>query len=222
MAKAIGKNILLKIQTKNKEIYNLTEDAQIEISKGFNFNRREDYPSYGVVIDAQKIPAGAEVLVHHNSTEEAYRVPDYNFLTEQEKLDGWKVFTIDRDMVFVYRTDGKDWLPCEDFLITKRLFTPYKGKIAGVGNQRVKNRLFVVRGNDVWDEKETDLTGKVMVVTENSDYEIIFHNHEHREERLIRTRHRELQAIDEGLTKKLKKGLVYLGLNETDCKPINS
>lgn len=220
--KAIGRNVLIKIQVSNKEKYNLAEGVDINIVRGFEFNRRIDYPSYGVIIDAKNIPAGAECLVHHNSTESNYIVPHGNdYLTPEEIADGFKVFSIDVDMCFIYRVDEGEWQPCEEYLITSRLFKKYEGKMVGIEPEVVKNRMLVLNGVDKFDGEETDLSGLVVCTLVNCDYEIIYHNKKHKEERIIRTRHREIEAIDYGLTEAVKKGKYLVGLSPTDCKALN-
>ena len=220
--RAIGKNVIIKIQVTNKEIYNLAEGVDITISRGYEFNRRLDYPSYGIIMDAKNIPTGAECLVHHNSTEACYIVPYGNEqLTEQEISDGFKVFSIDVDMCFVYRTDGGEWQPCEEYLITKRIFKKYSGKMVGIEPEVVKNRMFVVKGSDSYDGEVTDLSGLVLCTLVNCDYEIVYHNKQHKEERIIRTRHREIEAIDYGMTEQVKKGKLMVGLNPSNCETLN-
>lgn len=218
--RAIGNNVLIKIQMSNKEKYGLTEDIQIEIQRGYEFNRRLDYPSFGIIINAKNIPSGAYCLVHHNSTEATYEVPNGNImLTESEIADGYKVFSIDKDMCFCYSFDNKNWLPCDDYLLTLRIFEEYKGVIHGVGNQQLMRRLYVVSGVDTYDGEETDLRGKVCVVTDNSDYEIIWHNDKMKQQSIIRTRHRELLGIDEGMTDLVNKDKLLIGINADTAKP---
>jgi hypothetical protein len=78
----------------------------------------------------------------------------------------------------------------------------------------------VVKGTDEYDGKKSILDGKVVMVTKNSDYEIIFHNDENREERMMKTWLREIMAIDENLTKQVKNGKILVGLGENYAKKL--
>jgi hypothetical protein len=62
--------------------------------------------------------------------------------------------------------------------------------------------------------------GQALVTLVNCDYEIVFHNTENREERLIRTRHREVLATDEGLLEKIKSGELLVGRSPKDAKKL--
>ena len=219
--KAIKGKVLIKIDTLQKTKYAFQTGEQIVIERGYNFNLREDRASMAYVIDSDQLPEGAPILVHHLSVEETYAVPYIHlFLTEEEIAEGYKIFSIPYDMVSAYFEDGV-WKPCKDFLITQRIYEPYQGEIVGIPHQRIKRRLYVIRGEDNWDGQTRDLSGKVIVVLDNSDVEIIFHNEQHREERVMRTRHREILGIDEGMTKKVQKNLYLVGLSEDNCEPLN-
>lgn len=218
--KAINGKILVKIDILQKEKYALTKDTTIYIARGFNFNLREDRATMGYVVDGNGMKEGVPVLVHYLSTEPSYAVDNEDILTENEKRDGFKIRNVPQDMVFCW-FDGKNWQPCKDFLITKRIFKEYKGRLVGIDHQIVKRRLYVVSGVDEWDGEVTDLSGKVCVVTENSDVELIFHDENHKEGRVIRTMHREIEAIDNKLTNEVKNGKYLIGLSANNCSTLN-
>lgn len=205
--------IVIKIDTKQKEKYALTNDVTIHIDRGYNFNRREDYPSRAEVINCENIPEGTTCLVHHNATEPTYHVEAEQILTIEEKEQGYKILSIPEDMLFCY-FENDEWQPYKNFLITQRIFKPYKGGLIGIEHEQVKNRLYVVKGM----VEEKDLSGKVCLVTDNSDYEIIFHNKDNRPESLIRTREREILGVDHITLDKIKKGELLVGLNQSSAK----
>lgn len=217
--KAKSGSILIKIDSKQKERYSFGNGTTIHIEKGFDFNLRQDKASMAEIIDGENVPSGVECLVHHNAQEPTYEVFNENILTQQEKLDGYKILSIPDDMCFCYFENG-EWVPCKNFLITKRIFKPYKGALVGIEPELIKNRMYVVKGFDEWDGEKTDLSGKVLVTLVNADYQIIFHTKENREESVIRTRSREILAIDEGVTKKVKEGELLVGLNHSESKPL--
>ena len=123
--KSINGKILIKMNIKQKEKFALTRDINIEIQKGFNFNLREDRASFGYILDGNKMTKGAACLVHHLSIEPTYEVPYIHyFLDDADIKAGFKVYNIPVDMCFCYREGYADWQPCENFLITQRIFTP--------------------------------------------------------------------------------------------------
>ena len=216
--RALKGNIIIKMDVTQKEKYRLTDDVTIQIVKGFDFNLRQDRASYGYAVNGGNVPSGAGVLCHHLSIEPSYAIENETILTEQEKKEGFKVFSIPVDMCFAYMEDG-EWIPCKDFLITERVYLPYKGKMQGIDHQLVKNRMFVIKGMDEWGE--VDLSGKCVVSLDNCDYQIVFHMEDHKEYNLIRSRSREIIAIDEKLTKEVKRGRYLTGLSPTQCKALN-
>ena len=216
--KAIKTNIIIRMNVRQKEWYQLAEGVVIEWQRTYNFNLREDRASYGYAVDGGNVPSGAPILCHHLSTEPSYLIENDTILSEVERKEGFRIFSIPIDMCFAYLKDD-EWIPCKDFLITERLYVPYKGKLEGIGNQLVKNRMFVISGYDEWGE--VDLSGKCVVSLDNTDYEIIFHREDNKEYRLIRSRSREIIAVDEQLTKDLKKGKYLKGLSPTNCKALN-
>lgn len=219
--RAIRGKVLVKIDTKQKEKLAFNGGTLI-IERGYNFNRREDYPSMGGVIDGEGLPAGAEILLHHNVSEAAYNVEGETLLTDEERAEGYRVFSVPADMCFCYKVEGGEWTPCKHFLLTKRIFKPYEGLMTGIEPAQVKNRMYVTKGIDTWDDEVTDISGRVMVVTENSDYQIIWHDKEHKEQTIIRTRHRELLAFDEGMQNDIEKGKYLVGVTLKDAKKINT
>lgn len=216
--KAIRGQIIIRMNVRQKEWYCLAEGVVIEWQRTYNFNLREDRASYGYAVDGGNVPRGASVLCHHLSTEPSYLIENDTILTEKERKEGFRIFSIPVDMCFTY-DNGDGWIPCKDFLITQRVYAPYKGRLEGIGNQLVKNRMFVISGMDEWGE--IDLSGKCVVSLENCDYQIIFHKEDNKEYNLIRSRSREIIAVDEQLTKDLKKGRYLVGLSPTDCKTLN-
>lgn len=216
--KHVGNNVIIKMDVLQKTKYSLAKDVVIEIIRNFNFNQREDRASFGYIVDGEGLTKGAEVLCHYLALEPNYLIESETILTDKEKREGFRVMSIPVDMCFAVN-EGKGWVPCKDFLITQRIFLPYNGKMVGVEHQLVKNRMFVIAGFD--EEGEIDLSGKCVVTLENADYEVIWHNKENKEERLIRTRGREITAIDEGLTKKLQNGKYLVGLNANTCSALN-
>lgn len=218
--RALRGNLIFKIDTKQKEKYALTKDVTIHIERGYNFNLREDRAAFGYVIDGEGLPSGAMLLCNYLALEPTYEITNETILTDAEKSEGFKVFSIPLDMAFCYN-NGDGWKPCKSYLITKRIFKPYTGNLQGIEPELVKNRMYVEKGIVEWEGESEDLSGKVVVSLENCDYEIIFHTPDHREHRLIRSMDREIIAIDEGITDKLIKNKYLVGHSKQDCKYLN-
>jgi hypothetical protein len=228
VAKAIKGTVLIKINVKQKEKYALTDSIDIDIEKGYNFNLREDRASFGYILDGENLPKGAACLVHHLSIEPAYEVPCSNLLISEEEIKkGVKVYKIQTDMCFCFRIDKQDWQPCKDFLITKRIFKPaieIKGGLVLPDSlnvpERVKGVMYIVNGFDTEGGEKVDLSGLVVFTTENCDYQIIWHEEDNKEYSLIRTRNREIMAIDNDMTMLVKENKLLLGLDERNCKTL--
>ena len=218
MKPAIKTNILLKMNTRQKERYALTDNIEIHIERSYNFNLREDRSSMGYIVNGRGLTKGHQALCHHLTIESGNEVTAETILTDDEKKIGFKVFSVDKDMVFATSLDGIEWHPCKDFLITFRIFKPYKGKLKGIEPTVLKDRMYIIKGVDEFEDEITDLSDKVACTTANSDYQIIWHNEKNREQSLIRTRSREILAIDNGMLEDLKKGKLLIGLTVTDCK----
>ena len=219
--KALTGFVLIKMDTQNKAKYSLGNGNTLLIQRGYEFNRRLDYPSMAIIIDGEGLPKGEQVLVHHNASEPHYHVlEDTDMLTEEERREGYKIFSVPKDMCFCYSYKGV-WMPCEHFLITLRIFKPYEGRLAGITPQQVKNRMYVINGYSEGNKDERiDLSGKVVCSFDNCDYEIIWMNTNNKEERLIRTRDREVSGIDNDMLKDLKKGIYTIGLSPPTAKKL--
>lgn len=225
--KSINGKILIKMNIKQKEKFALTEDINIAIEKGYNFNLREDRASFGYILDGNKMTKGSACLVHHLSIEPTYEVPFLQyFLSDEDIKKGFKVYNIPVDMCFCYREGHSEWQPCENFLITQRIFkktAEVKGGLILPDNinlpERVKGKMYVVKGFDT--ESGVDLSGLVCITTENCDYQIIWHEEDNKEYSLIRTRNREIMAIDYDTTNLVNENKLYLGLTDRDCKTLS-
>lgn len=219
--KAIRGRILVRMDTLQKTRYTMGNGATLQIERGYNFNRREDYPSLATLIDGDGIPLGAEVLLHHNVSEKTYAVEGEQVLTDEEKRAGIMILSVPEDMCFCYREAGGEWQPYKNFLLTERIFKKYDGWLVGIELEQVKNRMYVVNGFVEYDGEKCDLSGLVVVSTENCDYEIIFFKNG-TEGRLIRTREREILGIDHGLLQEINEGKYLVGVNKSCCRKIKS
>ena len=220
--KHLKDKVIVKIGTKQKETLDWVGGTTLKIEKGHDFNLRQDLASMGFMISSDYIPQGSRVLLHHLSSQISYEVADEDILTDEERKEGYKIFSIPEDNVFCFRLEGEtEWQPAKNYLITLRMYQPYLGALVGIDPIRINGRLWVLKGGDLFEEEFTDLSGTCCIVTDHSDYEIIFHDTDNKEYRILRTRNREISAIDHYLTEKVNKGEILLGLNENDCVTLN-
>lgn len=201
MMKPTEGKVVIKIDLKQKEKYRFSNGQAIYISRGHNYNLREDNPNVAEVIDAAKIPAKSLCLIHHNATQDSYKI-------FEEKED---VFSIPEDMVFLYFENG-EWKPNENFVISNRIFKPYNGFLIGIDHELVKNRMYIEKGL---------YEGNVVITSPYCDYEIVFFI-DGVEQHIIRTRVRELFGLDKELSDAVKKGEYLVGINSKEAKIINN
>lgn len=200
--KAPPGHYLIVVEMKNKQSVTFDSGAKIQIERGFNFNLREDNPSIGVLLDGDA-PFGSAVLIHHNAAQPSYKI--YNEINAQ---NGFELFSIPKDMVFMYY--DKEWIPFPGFVMASRIFEPYVGNLSGMEASQVPNRMYIHKGVN---------EGSVCVTLINCDYEIIFFV-EGKEKRIIRTREREMLGIDHDLTEKVKNGEYLIGLNPRESRKL--
>jgi len=219
--KALRNFAIIRINVKQRETLAFDSGLEIYQSTGWEFNLRVDRGTRGYCLDCEGIPEGAQVLVNYLAMEKSYDMPyQEDFLSEKEIADGYQIRNIPKDMIFAY-LENDEWQPFENVLLTKRLFREYEGNLVGIEPERIMNRLYIVKGKDTWDGEQTDLSGKVCAVTLNSDYEVHFHDEKNKPQSLIRTLHREIEGIDEGLTEQVRCGKILVGNGLKDAKVLN-
>lgn len=220
--KATQGRVVIKIDTqfKNNVAFNGTT---IRLERQFNnLNRRETEPVNAIVVDAENIPTGAEVLVHHNSCSDTNRIFGAEKLLQGDVSPDIKYFSIKDNECFLWRNSGEEWQPCTIFATALRVFKPYTGVLENIPHTKIKDTLYVTSG---------ELKGKVVATTKASDYCIVFNDEKGVEHSVIRfrpfgdienEREEEAIAVLDELTLKVNKKELFLGINEKDCKPLNN
>lgn len=209
--------VVVKVDMEFKNSHTFSDGKKIRIERSFdNFNMRYVNPVNAIIISSHVAPEGAEVLIHHNSTHDTYRIFNYQPPTEEASSDV-RYFSIPEEECFFWRKDGSTWNPFNNFVTALRLFSPYTGVIKGVPPSLIKDRLLITSGS---------ANGEVAITLKASDYEIIYQDEDGREHRMIRMRYydgednvkNEVIAFDYELTKKVKSGKVLVGLTPSDAK----
>jgi hypothetical protein len=186
-----------------------------------NLNKRETQPVNAIVVSSDHIPAGAEILIHHNASHPVCQILNHKPLSGEEVADTVKYFSIPENQCYLWRLKGSTmWSPMNGFATALRIFQPVETKFYGIAPTLIKNTLYITSG---------ELRGKVVHTLKASDYEVIFRNEKGVEERVIRCRHfkdehnerEEVIAVDNNLTEMVKNGEIYVGISVTDAKPLN-
>ena len=213
--------VVIKIDVEGKNSHRFDNGMVIRRERQYNeFNRRITEPVNAVVISADYIPAGAEILIGHNSLHDTNKLFNYDNLSGAAEATDVRYYSLPEEDCFAWR--GKDGVmkPLKNFEFGLRVFEPYKGVMIGVPPTVLKDKLFVTTGK---------LSGKVVGTLKSADYEIVYQGLNGKEERLIRFRHspdsdfekEEVAYIDHNLTKRVRKGELLVGLSVSDAKKLN-
>jgi hypothetical protein len=213
--------VIIKIDLDAKKFHSFSDGTKIRIERQYNnFNMRYVKPVNATVVSAHGIEEGSDVLIHHNSTHDTYKLFNYQGPTEDASSD-IKYYSIPEQECFFWRKPGDStWNTLDNFVTALRVFKPYEGTFEGIQPTLVKNKLYITSGK---------LSGKVCQVVNAADYQVIFQGNDGTEQFLIRIRHYEKEynereeviAVDHELTEMVKKGNALIGYTPTDAKKIN-
>jgi len=218
--KHIDKRVVVSVDVNFKNSHQFSDGTKIVLERQVNnFNKRETQPVNAIVISAEGIPEGAEVLVGHNSVHDVNRIFDYKPLSGEALTGDIQYYSLPVDDCFAWRDKLGTLHPMKNFEFGLRVFKPYDGVITNVEPELIKDVLYVTTGN---------LAGNVCHCLKSSDYEIVFQGQDGREDRVIRFRHsdeeelerEELIAVNHELTELVKKGKLYVGLTASDCDKV--
>lgn len=215
--------VIVTVNLEYKNSHRFEDGTEIYIGRDFNnLNRRETQPVNAIVISAENIPKGAEVLVHHNCFHDTNKIFDCEDLIEGETSNDVQYFSIKENECFLWRKDTTEWQPCTIFETALRVFKPYEGVLENIEPTKLKDVLFVTSG---------ELKGKCVSTLKNCDYEIIFLNENGVEQRVIRfrpfgdkenQREEEATCVLNDITEKVNNGELLIGLNTSDCNKFKS
>jgi len=219
--KAPINRVIVTVDLESKNFHTFEDGSKIRLERQYdNFNFRYVRPVNATVVDAQGIPEGSEILIHHNASCDTYRIHNFQPPTKDASSD-IKYFSVPIEECFLWREpNSSTWNTIDGFVTALRLFKPYTGSFHGIEPTIIKNKLYITSG---------ELKGSVVATLRSSDYEIIFQNEKGREERIIRLRYHngqdternEVVAIDDYLTERVNSGDILIGLSPTDCKKLN-
>lgn len=212
--------IVVKIDMEYKNSWTFDDGRKIRLERKYEcFDEKYTRPVNAIVISAEYIPSGAEILIHHNCTHDVNRVFDYKKLSGAEEASTIKYYSIREDEAFAWRKEDK-WEPLPGFDFALRVFKPYNSILEGVEPVVLKNTLFMLTGK---------YKNQVGVTIQASDYQIVFQDVNGREGNLIRIRTEgdektkrepELVLLHNEYTKKVFANELLIGLTKKDAKTL--
>lgn len=212
--------VIVSIDMEYKNSVTFEDGTKIRLERKYDcFDQKYTQPVNALVIAAESIPEGAEILLHHNSTHPTNEILNYKQVSGADIASNIKYFSVPVTECFAWRNDN-EWQPLPGFDFALRVFKPYTGVITGIEPTQLKDTLYMTTGQ---------YKGLIVRTLKACDYCIIFQDINGREGNLIRTRTNgdektqrepEVVAIDHGATEKLKKGEILIGLTKTDAKQL--
>ncbi len=220
--KTVFGRIVVAIDLEGKNSHKFADGTVIRIERQYdNFNKRQTQPINAIVIDAEFIPKGAEILISHNSTHDVNRIFDYVPLSGKDIASDIKYYSLPESECFLWRTGTDEWQPISPFATALRVFKPYNGALSGIDHEKLKDTLYVTSGK---------LKGKVVKTVKAADYECVFQENNGQERRIIRfrpygdeqtKREEEAIAVLHEETKQVIEGKLLIGLTSSDCQSLN-
>lgn len=214
--KRVSGRVIVKINTQNKNYHTFEGGEKIRIERQFNnLNRRETEPVNAIVIDAENIEAGTEILVYYNSIHDSNKV--FNYKNESSYIG---YYSIKEEDCYMKRV-GNEWVSIPPYETALRVFEPYLGTLENIDAKVLKDTLYVTSGH---------FKGKVVKTLRGCDFTIVFQNVDGREGNIIIFRpfglpknnlEEEAIAVLDELTKKVSRGTLMVGLTVKDCKQLN-
>ena len=218
--KAPANRVVIKVDLESKNSHTFKDGTKIKLERQYdNFNMRYVKPVNAEVVSGNGIPEGAEILIHHNSTHDTYKIFNYQRPTAEASSD-MQYFSIPIEECFMWRTEKcSTWNALNNFITGLRIFEPYTGFLQGIDPTLIKNKIYVTSG---------DLAGNVVGTVISSDYEIIYQNDDGTEGRIIRLRYypdgndrNEVISVEHELTERVKNGELLVGYSISDAKKLN-
>lgn len=176
--KHIESRIVVKMDMNYKNSHTFEDGTKIRLERRFdNFDNRYTQPINAIVVSADNIPDGSEILCHHNVGHPTNQIFNYQPLSGDVQASDIRYFSISVDEAFVYREkDSTEWRPLPGYDFALRVFKPYLGTIQGIEPTLIKNTMLMTTG---------EYKGLICHTLKYCDYELIFQDLNGRESRLI-------------------------------------
>lgn len=218
--KHVHGKVVVAVDLEYKNWHTFSDGTKIRRERQFNeLNRRITEPVNAIVISAENIPSGVEILIHPNATHDTNRIFNHSQLSGKDEGSDIKYYSIPEDQCFIWR-DGSEWKALPPYETALRVFEPYTGILHGIEPKLIKDCLYVTSGN---------FKGRVVKTLKACDYEVIFQDINGQESKKIRFRpngcektKREPEAIAllNDITDRVLDGGLLIGIEIRDAKPI--
>lgn len=211
--------IVIRVNMEEKNYHSMSNGQVLRLERGWNnLNRREVSPVNAVVVSGEGIKKGAQIIIHHNSVHETYRLTNHGELSGQKIADRIEYYSIPETQAYFW-LDGEEWKPMRGYATGLQVYEPYKGILLGIAPKLIKDVLYITSG---------ELKGKICITVRAANYCVVFQDIDNRERQLIRCRHwddedndiEEIIAIHDQYTNDVNKGKLHLGYSPSDAKPL--
>ena len=213
--KHVHGRVIVKVNLQAKNYHTFSDGSTIRLERRFNeFNRRITEPVNAIVVSAESVPAGSEILIGHNCLHDTNKIFDCNSISPEVGY-----FSLPENDCFAWRNNIGEMMPMQNYEFGLRVFKPYNGIIQGIEPELIKDNLYVITG---------EFKGKVVQTLKACDYQIIYQGQDGQEKHLIRFRHssdenferEEVLYVSNELTTKVKKGELHIGISVSDAKSL--
>jgi hypothetical protein len=220
--KYIEGRVVVKLDIEAKNTHRFEDGTVIRRERKYNqFNMRIAQPVNAIVISAEYIPCGTQILINHNAIHETNKIFDYPELTGKDAENDIRYYSLPEEDCYAWLDIDGSWKPLKNFEFSLRVFEPYKGSLLGIEPTLYVDTLYVTTGS---------LRGKVVGTLKFCDYEIVFQGLGGKEERVIRFRHSEDESfereevafVNDFLTERMSNGELLVGFEPTDAKTITN
>ena len=219
--KHVEGKVIISIDLQGKNWHTFSDGTKIRLERQYNeLNKRITEPVNALVISGENIPAGSEILIHHNAPSDTNKITNHASLSGKETGSDIKYYSIPEEQCFLWKDESGEWKPIAPYETALRVFKPYKGFLEGIEPTLLKQTLYCTSG---------ELKGKVVATLEACDYQVVFQDTNGQEGNVIRWRpngdnkgrEEEAVAIRHDFTKMVEDGELLVGLTKSDAKPVN-
>jgi len=213
--KHVHGRVIVKVDMQSKNRHTFANGLTIRRERAFNnFNFREVNPSNCIVVDAENIPKGAEILVDYTTIHDSYRIFSYD-----SGSNDIQYYSVEEVYCYGWKDESGVWQPLKNCEFGLRVYKPYEGRISHITPERIKDHLYCTTG---------ELKGKVVHTLRGSDYCVVFQGTDGKEDNLIRFKHssdpnfetEEVICINNDLTEQVHNNKLYVGLTAEKAKPL--
>lgn len=214
--------VLIEVDITQRNSYRFANGTELVMfPKTDQFDKRFWAATSGIVVSADDMPAGSEVLIEHNSCEPTNAVVEYENANPNIKL-----FSVPEMEVYAWRSPHyNEWVATKYYAIGLHVYKPYKGILQNIKAEVIKNTLLILSG---------ELKDKVVHILKNGEYTIVYQDRNGKPNELLVTFNappeeqgdiiidakQEVIAIDHSLTERWLNGELLAGLTHENAKSI--